>query len=123
MLVWVRKRAPAVASTLLVSLVAFGGSLIRPHVDDCHDAGCGAVAITHDESAHRVGAAELSEDHPLHCVACHWARSFRPTESRITPAPAEDAGVRLHVEIVFAPPAAQAAQPPLRSPPATHILS
>jgi hypothetical protein len=123
MLAKVRRHSPVVTIALLVSMVAFGGSLVRPHLDDCHDAGCGAVAISHDESAHRVGTAEAAADHPLHCVACHWARSFRPAEGRIASAPAGDSGVRLQVEIVLAAPVAHAAQPPLRSPPATLTLS
>lgn len=123
MLRWFRVRASQIAATLLVSVTALGGSLLAPHPIDCHDA-C-AVAVTHDASAHRVHAnVPETEDHPLHCLVCHWARSFRPqTETRFVPAPAAQAGTRVHVVVFTVAPADQVAQPPLRSPPTPPALS
>lgn len=119
MLARIRRHASTVAATLLVSVVTLGGSLAAPHPDVCHDAGCAPIVVEHDASAHQMrGSAEKAESHPLHCLVCHWARSFRPrTEARILAAPATQAGDRIHVDIITPPTAITVAQPPLRSPP------
>jgi hypothetical protein len=123
MLRWFRARASRIAATLIVSLTALGGSLLAPHPIDCHDE-C-AAAVTHDASAHGMRAnVPATEEHPLHCLVCHWARSFRPqTETRFVPAPAAQAGTRVHVVVFTVAPSDQVAQPPLRSPPASPALS
>lgn len=120
MLRWFRLHASRVATTLLVSVIAVGGSMVSPHPEDCHDAACTPGAVVHDASAHQIGGARPSADsHPLHCLVCHWARSFRPrTEIRFVSAPAAQAGVRIHVESFTVAPVTTVAQPPLRSPPA-----
>jgi len=123
MLQWFRVHASCVAGALLVSLTALGGSLVAPHPIDCHDA-C-AATVTHDASAHRVRAdVPDAESHPLHCLVCHWARSFRPhTETRFLHAPAIQAGTRVHIVVTPVAHAAPVAQPPLRSPPSSPDLS
>lgn len=123
MMQWFRVQASRVAGALLVSVTMLGGSLVAPHPIDCHDA-C-AETVTHDASAHRIRAhVPEAESHPLHCLVCHWARSFRPhTETRLLHAPAAQAGARIHIVDFTAAPAAQVAQPPLRSPPASPALS
>lgn len=120
MLTWFRVRASRVAAALLLAVVAFGGSLAAPHATDCHDVTCASAVVAHDASAHRVrGATAAAAVHPLHCLVCHWARSFRPpTEARVLSAPAGCAGACLRVDVFTAYSAAPAAQPPLRSPPA-----
>ena len=122
MLQWFRVQASRVAGALLVSVTVLGGSLVAPHPVDCHDA-C-AVTVTHDASAHRMSAdVPDAESHPLHCLVCHWSRSFRPrTEATFLHAPAVQAGARVHLVVFTAAPAAQVAQPPLRSPPASPVL-
>jgi hypothetical protein len=49
------------------------------HNDAGHDAACvPAIAVAHDASAHQVQDAGSNSDHSgSHCLACHWARSFR----------------------------------------------
>lgn len=50
------------------------------HAADNHDAACAPLlAGPHDASAHRLQSAKsASQDVPdQHCLACHWARSFR----------------------------------------------
>jgi hypothetical protein len=119
MLQWCRVRASRIAAVALLSLAAMGGSYASVHPADCHD-GCVALFVEHDHSAHRMHAPAASADAspPLHCLVCHWARSFRPhTEVRFVHAPVEPAGVQVHPQIVAVSPAAPAAQPPLRSPP------
>ena len=125
MLSWFRSTAPGVAATLLLSLAALGGSFYGPHPADCHDADCGAIFVAHDASAHRVTAAPAAaETHPLHCLVCHWARSFRPRiEVRFVTAPAAQAGVVVHVQNFPTGAGAPVAQPPLRSPPSSPALS
>jgi hypothetical protein len=121
---WFRIHASQIATAAILSLAATGVSAATPHQDDCHDAACHPIAVEHDASAHRIAAPVAAADqHAPHCLACHWARSFRPhTESRILTAPASDVGVTLHVESFTAAVSAPAAQPPLRSPP-SPVLS
>ena len=123
MLCWFRVHASQIAVTAIISLAAVGVSAVSPHVDDCHDAGCWAMAVEHDAAAHRIGAPPMGTDaHPLHCLVCHWVRSFRPrAEARIVSAPAADAGTSVHVEFFTAAHSAPAAQPPLRSPPSSPV--
>ena len=122
MLRWFRDRAPRLALLAIVVLGAAGGSAATPHQDDCHDAGC--ASVRHDASAHRITAPTGTSGEPIHCVVCHWARSFRPrTESRVLPTPAEAPGIVLHIESFAAVVTATAAQPPLRSPPASPALA
>jgi len=116
---WFRTRAAHLAVTLLVSLSTFGGSLIVPHADEgCHDHTC-AVYVGHDAAAHRFQAAGGdAHEHPLHCLACHWARSFRPrAEAAFQPAPPAERTPRPIVDVAPVVSALLAAQPPLRSPP------
>ncbi len=127
MLTWFRARASGVAVVVLASLASLaslGVSLVQPHALDCHD-DCGTASVAHDASAHRIGAAGADADsYPLHCRVCHFARSFRPhSEVKFVNAPAAPAGVLVHFEIFTASPAARVAQPPLRSPPASPVLS
>ena len=125
MLPWFRIRAPHVAATTLVWLIAVGGVAVVPHEDDCHDAACGAVVVEHDAAAHRVGSASDDPDsHPIHCLVCHWVRAFRPrTETRFVSAVASEAGVRIPVQYFEISRRAPAAQPPLRSPPASPLAA
>jgi hypothetical protein len=124
-MIWFRARARAVSATLLVSLASLGMSLYAPHPADCHDADCGTILVAHDASAHRVTAAPTAaETHPLHCLVCHWARSFRPRiEVRFLTAPAAQAGVTVHVEYFTTAVSAPVAQPPLRAPPSSPDLA
>ena len=123
MLYWFRVHASRIAVTAIISLGALGVSVVSPHVDDCHDAGCRAVAVDHDASAHAFGAPPTATDAPpLHCLVCHLARSFRPrAEARIMSAPAADAGTAAPIELFTAAVSAPAAQPPLRSPPSFPV--
>lgn len=124
MLTWFRLRAPRLAATLLLSILSMAATVGTSHASDCHDAACAPIAVQHDASAHQFRAAtQDAGSHPLHCLVCHWARSFRPhIEVRFVPAPAMLAGVRIHVESFTVAPVTTAAQPPLRSPPASPVF-
>jgi hypothetical protein len=121
MLQWFRIRAARVAATTLVGLIAVGGAAVAPHEDDCHDAACRAVAVEHDASAHRVGAPPIDdESHPLHCLVCHWVRAFRlGAATRFVSTLASATSVRIPLQFFVVASRAPAAQPPLRSPPAS----
>jgi hypothetical protein len=124
MLQWFRVRASCIGTLATVALAAAVGSSVAPHHDDCHDAACQPIAIEHDASAHRITAPAAVDSHPLHCVVCHWARSFRPrAESRVLPMPAAEPGITVHVEYFTAAVSAPVAQPPLRSPPSSPDLA
>jgi len=124
MLQWFRSRARSVSATALLSLVTLTVGSALPHPDDCHDALC-AVVVPHDPSAHSVSRADSSNhDRPLHCVLCHWTRIVRPpTTAAYHLAPAVDRPVRFLVNVVVAPEAFLAAQPPLRAPPSSSPLA
>ncbi|HEY8549995.1 MAG TPA: hypothetical protein VIL35_08585 [Vicinamibacterales bacterium] len=124
MLSWFRRCGRVVTAAVLLSLTAMGASLSLPHADDCHDAGCAALAVVHDESAHRFRAApELEHSHPLHCAICHWTRSISPAVEAVhalsTP---PERIVPVHARPGHTPRTFPAAQPPLRSPPASPVL-
>jgi len=125
MLNWFRSTASNVAATLLLSLAPLGVSASLPHEADCHDAGCWAIVVEHDAAAHRIAAPSSSLDpHPLHCLVCHWARSFRPPiATKFVATPAVYTGIRVHLDVITVARRAQIAQPPLRSPPASPVLA
>lgn len=124
MLQWFRARARSIGATALLSLVTLGVWSATPHQDDCHDAIC-AVVVPHDPSAHSVGRADAGDaDRPLHCVLCHWTRIVRPPAAVVHHlTPAVDRTVRFLVDVVVAPDAFVAAQPPLRAPPSSSLLA
>lgn len=121
MLRWFRVHASRIAITAIISLATVGVSAVSPHEDDCHDAACRAMAVEHDAAAHRVAAPSTSVDaHPLHCLVCHWARSFRPPiTTKFVAAPAVHTGIRIHFDRITVARNAQIAQPSPRSPPSS----
>ena len=123
MLQWFRARARSIAATALLSLATLTVWSSAPHQDDCHEAMCSAVVVPHDPSAHSIGRDTASTDRPLHCVLCHWTRISRPSgEAAYQLTPDIERTVRFLVNIVSAPQAVIAAQPPLRAPPSSPTL-
>ena len=124
MLFWFRAHASRIAITAMVSLATLGASAITPHVDDCHDSACLSMAVEHDADAHRFTAPPTDFDtHHLHCLVCHWLRSFRPqTETRVLLASVAETGTVLHIELFLAGVTAPAVQPPLRAPPVSPAV-
>jgi hypothetical protein len=115
---WFRAYASRLGAVVLLSLAATGATELSHHPLDCHF-GCVTGAVEHDAAAHRFSPAQPgTHEHPLHCLACHWARSFRPpAPAAVLPASALEADVRLPFERFAVAHATLAAQPPLRSPP------
>jgi hypothetical protein len=113
-----RKRGAYLAAALAAFLATVGA----PHsIDPRHDSDRAIVVVPHDEANHQLRSPDTGQDsHDSHCVMCHFARSFRPrTDARIGHAPPDQASAHHPFEIFRAWSAAPAAQPPLRSPPAS----
>jgi hypothetical protein len=123
MLSWFRSAASGVAATLLLLLAALGAAAVSPHEDDCHDPGCMGIVVEHDASDHRFTApSTIAESHPLHCLVCHWTRTFRPPIAvKFVAAPAVLVRVYPRFDFITVARRAQVAQPPLRSPPSSPL--
>ena len=68
-------RAGVIALVLLSLLT---GTLAVPHAE-VDDLACTPVVLSHDETAHVLGAApDSSERGSEHCFLCHSLRSFHP---------------------------------------------
>jgi hypothetical protein len=116
-----RAHARSIAASALLSLATLTVWSATPHQADCHDAMC-AVVVPHDPSAHSIGRDTANTERPLHCVLCHWTRIVRPSaDAGHSLAPSSERNVRALVDVVSAPDAFIAAQPPLRAPPAPTL--
>jgi hypothetical protein len=122
MLRWLRVRSRAVAAAVLFSVALL--STAAPHASEGHDEHGAATFAPHDPDAHRVGGTSPEgREHERHCAICHLTRSLRPdprTGHQLS-APA-DRPVTVHVPTFRTPLIFPAAQPPLRSPPASPAL-
>jgi len=110
-----------VAATVLVWLAVVGGWSLAGHASGCHDADCGVALVAHDASAHAFKAPRPGgTPNGDHCFLCHAARTFRPpvTSTHVLPSAAGQ-DVRVHLADVRVVRGTSAAQPPLRSPPAS----
>jgi hypothetical protein len=120
MLYWFRSKASGIAATLLLSLATLGGSAVVHQEDDCHDDPACRAIVEHDATAHRITTPPtVTDTHPLHCLVCHWTRTFRPhITARFVAAPVVLARIYARFDLITVARNAQVAQPPLRSPPA-----
>ncbi len=109
------------AIVLMVTMaVALHGAVLHGGSHDEADGHAGVgYAVAHDAAAHAFTApAESDQVPPLHCLACHWTRSFRPRgDATYLAAPAVEAGTPLYVEAASHTSPSTLSQPPLRSPP------
>jgi hypothetical protein len=110
-------------ATSLALALGTAGAPFQPllHGDDDHDVACALlVEAPHDASAHRVQNAGASDETPdVHCLACHWARSF--SAHRIESHghdQAFDADLRSHLHGIAFVSSAVPSQLPSRAPPA-----
>ena len=120
MLVWFRTCARLLAFTALLVFVV-GSGAIGLHA---HSTEGLSIAVKHDASAHRFGAATKQvSTHTEYCLACGWRRSVRQRPvATVTLAPIVDGGVVLHLPVITARPSAiLAARPPLRGPPTSPV--
>jgi hypothetical protein len=116
-MLWFRVRARSIAATALLSLVTLIVGSAASHQDDCHD------EMSHEPSAHSIGRDTSNSNRPMHCVLCHWTRIVRPSADvahyfGLT----VERNARSFVDVVSAPQAIVAAQPPLRAPPSSPAL-
>jgi hypothetical protein len=123
MFYWFRGHAAQIAFATLISLLSLGASTLSPHGDDCHETVCLPMAVEHDADAHHFVAPPTAIDAPhLHCLVCHWARSFRPNiTSRYVETPAVLTRTFARFDLVVVARNAQVALPPLRSPPSSPL--
>src|SRR5262245_49500810 len=123
MLSWVRRHSRAVALVTLVSLTTLTVWSAAPHGTGCHESECASIVPPHDASSHRLGRESAAEQHPLHCVLCHWTRLVRPPAATAHHVEAVvEAGVISHDVSSVSPQHVFAARPPLRAPPASPAL-
>jgi hypothetical protein len=125
MLAWFRAQSSRIAFVAMASLVALGMSAVSPHVDDCHDAACLGLVVEHDASAHRfVAPVSVTDAAHLHCLVCHWTRSFRPPiTTKFSTGPNVLVRTMVPLDTIFVARNAQIAQPPLRSPPLSPLTA
>jgi hypothetical protein len=109
----------ATARVLCVALLIASITSVTHARTDCDGDCAAALVVGHDASAHSIRSdTALPDEPPIHCLACHWARSFRPSATAgYLDAPAQDAGLRCLVEAAPVAAVSTIAQPPLRSPP------
>ena len=119
MFCWLRLKAVSLVLTTTLC-ASVGATALGPlsHGDE-HDRL--PAFVQHDAAAHSFRAATSdAPSHPLHCLVCQWTRSYRSHPGSVSQlAPAVEYSLRVHAVPLLAPLAALAAQPPLRSPPAS----
>lgn len=116
-----RRRARETAAALIVAIAA----LSLPHsLDPHHDADNHGVVV-HDESGHRIGGPDSGqEDHPLHCLACHLARSSRLRPDGVQLGlPGAQPTTPLHAPASSKASGPSHVQPSLRAPPASPAFA
>jgi hypothetical protein len=117
MLSWFRTCARPLSAVALVSLTALTLASAIPHRDDHH--GALDPLTWHDPNGHAIGNPGGDGEQPFHCVYCHLPRAFRrPDASNHLAAPIAHARVRTLPSASHVPHRHEAAQPPLRAPPA-----
>jgi hypothetical protein len=117
MLCWHRLRAVSLVTTIVLC-ASVGTTTFGPLSHGGEHESLPAF-VQHDAAAHAFqSAAPDSSSHPLHCLVCQWARSYRPHPGNVSHlAPTVEYSLRVHAAPVLVLLAAIAAQPPLRSPP------
>jgi hypothetical protein len=117
---WSRRRLSSIAVVLLISIAA----LSLPHgAEPGHEpefagfvAGDGTDGVLTPEAP--------GEGQELHCLACHWARAFRPViETRFLAQPIDDTRLARHVRAEAGRRSSPVSQPSLRAPPIASLPS
>ena len=117
----VRRHLRVLAAAVLVAVSTIGGWSTLTHGFDHHDADHAPAFVVHDASAHAFHSPSPPDsERPVHCVLCHWTRSFGPGLESVSVTHAL-ASRTLSAHVVAAGPVhpVTAVQPPLRAPPAT----
>lgn len=124
MLHQIRPHLRALAAAVLLSVSALGAWSTFAHGLDCHDHDGAVVVVAHDASAHAFrGPAPPDEGRPIHCVLCHWTRTFGPSVQSVAAAPSLVARTfAIPGDAATLPRLIATAQPPLRAPPSAASL-
>jgi hypothetical protein len=120
-----RRRLRVLAAAVLVSMSVVTGWSTLAHELDCYDHDTAPAFIVHDESSHAFqNAAPSASERPVHCVLCHWTRTFalgfQPSVVVLHASSAYALTVQTADGGLLHP--VSAVQPPLRAPPA-HATS
>jgi hypothetical protein len=116
---WSRRRLSSIAVALLVSIAA----LSLPHgVEPGHEPEF-AGFVAGDGTDGVLGSDASGDGHEIHCLACHWARAFRPVvETRFLSQPLDNARTARHVRTEQGRRSSPVSQPSLRAPPVASLL-
>lgn len=113
-----RRRVSSIALALLVSIAA----LSVPHGAEPGHEPEFAGFLAADGTDGALAPATSTEGHELHCLACHWARAFRPVvETRYLAQPIDNARIARHVRSERGHHSSPVSQPSLRSPPVAPL--
>lgn len=113
-----RRRLSSIALALLVSIAA----LSVPHGTEPGHEPEFAGFLAGDGTDGVLESAAATEGHAIHCLACHWARAFRPVvETRYRAHPIDNARVARHVPREQGRHTTPVSQPSLRSPPVASL--
>ena len=125
MLHQIRRQLRTLAATVLVLVSALGAWSTVAHDLDCHDSDGAPVLVVHDASAHAFRTTTPPDSQrPVHCVLCHWTRTFGPGAQSVSVAPvAVSRSLALPARETSPARLVAAAQPPLRAPPSAPLLA
>jgi hypothetical protein len=124
MLFQLRRHLRVLAAAVLVSMSAVTGWSALVHELDSHDHETAPAFVVHDESAHAFrNATPSTGERPVHCVLCHWTRTFglghQPVSIAHSFASRTLAPQVVDGDLVYT---VTSVQPPLRAPPARRTF-
>jgi hypothetical protein len=115
---WFRRHLSPVAAALLVSIAA----LSVPHEAEPGHESEFAGFVAGDGSDGVLSTEGSGEGHEIHCLACHWARAFRPAvEGRYLAQLPDNGRIARQVGAPRGHLHSPISQPSLRSPPAASL--
>jgi hypothetical protein len=115
---WSRRRLSSIAVVLLIAIAA----LSLPHAPEPGHEPEAAGFVAGDGSDGVLTAATPVEGQEIHCLACHWARAFRPVvETRFLAQPIDHARIARHVRAEPGRRSSPVSQPSLRAPPVASL--
>jgi hypothetical protein len=111
---WFRRHLSPVAAALLVSIAA----LSVPHEAEPGHESEFVGFVAGDGSDGAFSTESPDEGHEFHCLACHWARAFRPAvEARYLALPSDNGRIARPSGVARGHYRFPVSQPSLRSPP------
>jgi hypothetical protein len=115
---WSRRRLSAIAIALLVAIAA----LSVPHEAQRGHESEFAGFVAGDGSDGVFSTENPDAGHQFHCLACHWARAFRPAvEARYLASPADNGRIARSAGVARGDYRLPVSQPSLRAPPVATL--